>query len=119
MVEPTCNELMEKAIEKAKKIAEKRTGNELADRRWIESVPDPSYGSKDYIVKLFVLEGSPPRAFILSEFSSGIIKVFGGAFKPIHTLRAYDYFYDDLGEHKSHQTAEGWNTQVLLESEDP
>jgi hypothetical protein len=116
MVEPTCNELMEKAIEKAKKIAEKRTNNELANRRWIEATPNPSYGCKDYTTKLFVLEGSPPKAFILSEFSSGIIKVFGGGFKPIHTLRAYDYFYDDLGEHRSHQTASGWATKLLFES---
>lgn len=78
---------MEKLIEGAKQLVEKWCGCHLGDRQWLEAEPPCSYGNRSYRVRLFVLEGSPPKGYILADYVNRIVKVFGVSFRSTKTLR--------------------------------
>ena len=81
--------LMEKAIKKAKKYSEQNGGNE--GRRWLEATPEYSYNDDRYMVKIFVLEGSPPKGYIVADYFYGIVKVLRMVdLTIIRTYKAYE-----------------------------
>ena len=77
---------VEELIEKAKRKAEKAYDpQEKHKREWLEAEPPHSYRSKGYKVKVFVLEGSPPKGYILADYCYGIVKAFGVRMHPLYT----------------------------------
>ena len=77
-------EEVEILVRKAKKRVEGRTSE---GRKWLEASPENSYDSEDYKVKVFVLEGSPPKGYVLADYCYGIVKAFGIRMQPLHTYR--------------------------------
>ncbi len=56
---------LEERVEAAKRGVEHAYGAKPGERRWLIGVTPPSYGDTEYEVSLFVLEGSPPKGFVL------------------------------------------------------
>jgi len=81
---------MDKLIEKAKRLAEEWYGCSAGKRQWLEAEPPHSYGDPSYRVRLFVLEGSPPKGYILADYSYRLVKVFSANFLKTETLRLKD-----------------------------
>lgn len=91
-------------LEDAKKLMEytiNRAKNSLGEgeirlygeerRHWLEA----SLICKDdesYTVKLFVLEGTPPKGYILADYSSGIVKVFSGSGEGVMTIKTFKVY---------------------------
>lgn len=79
---------MENEIGKAKKLLEVGIGAESP--RWLEASPENSLGKEEHMVKIFVLEGSPPKGYILADYTYGIVKTIRKSdFRTIKTFRAY------------------------------
>ena len=74
---------MERVIEKAKLCVEKDYGG--SKRKWFEAEPPYSYSDPRYKVKLFIYEGSPPKGYIIADYSLGIVKALGLFMKPLYT----------------------------------
>ena len=55
----------EEAIAKAKTYVEKRAGSPTGERNWLIAAAPDSYGDEYNRVELQILEGSPPRGFVL------------------------------------------------------
>ena len=81
----THTQEVELLIEKAKRRVELTYGG--VKRKWLVAKPENSYDSNMYSVKLLVLEGSPPKGYILADYCYGIVKGFGVRMEPIHTWR--------------------------------
>lgn len=63
--DPTRTTAQNNLIEKAKaKCEENQAGNHK--RAWLESTPPDSYQDPQYRVRLFVLQGSSPKGYVLS-----------------------------------------------------
>ena len=76
-------EEVEKIIEKAKlRVENSYRGSK---RKWFEAELPYSYSDPKYKVKLFVYEGSPPKGYVIADYSLGIIKAFGLFMKPLYT----------------------------------
>jgi hypothetical protein len=75
-------------IEHAKHRVEQEFGG--VKRDWLEAEPRHSYSSGGYKVKVFVLEGSPPKGYILVDFCWGIVKAFGVRMRLLHTYTVKD-----------------------------
>ena len=65
---------MNSAIEKAKRKVEQAYHTEQGQRAWLESSPLDSYEDELYRVKLFVLEGSPCKGYVLADYGRMIVK---------------------------------------------
>ena len=83
---------MEKAIEKAKeRVCKAYDGREYSrQRKWLEATPEDSYDDDSYIVKVFVLAGSPPKGYILADYANKIVRPFGLFMKPLKVINV-DY----------------------------
>ncbi len=71
---------MEDRIAKAKLQARRWVGDFDCERRWLEAEPPYSYGDEKYKVQLFILEGSPPKGFVLADFRTGAVIALDGGF---------------------------------------
>lgn len=80
------DEAFEKAIEKAKSIIMKRRKGEEG-RNWLIGIPRCTDCSLMYEVRLYVLEGSPPRGYILADRISGIVKCWDIYMTRPYTIR--------------------------------
>ena len=80
--------VMDIFIEKAKKLVER---GEKVEREWLEAEPPNSYSSSDYRVRLFVLEGSPPKGYVLADYASGVVRAFGLSLRALYTYRDLEY----------------------------
>ena len=81
-------EELEKLIEKAKEKVEKDYDpHGLCKRQWLEATPPNSYRSKEYKVTVFVLEGSPPKGYIIVDYCYGIVKAFTVRLQPLYTYK--------------------------------
>ena len=49
------------AIEFAKNLIAEHGGEDWPGRQWLEAEPMPSYGDRDYLYRIGVRQGSPPR----------------------------------------------------------
>lgn len=85
-----AKKLMELSIKKAKDSMHAEP-----ERKWLETSLN-GYGGDDesekddlYMVVLFVLEGTPPKGYILADYSSGIVKVMSGSGDGVRTIRTY------------------------------
>jgi len=59
---------MNSAIDKAKRKVEKAYHTEQGQRAWLESSPVDSYGTDSFRIKLFVLEGSPCKGYVVADY---------------------------------------------------
>ena len=75
---------MEELIEKAKHWVASVCG---LQRKWLEAEPKWSYNSSEYLVRLCVLEGSPPRGYLIVDYASKTIKAFYGSFERTKTFK--------------------------------
>ena len=78
---------MEQLIERAKRLVEHWYNCRQGERPWLEAEPPYSYDNPEYKVKLLVLEGSPPKGYILVDYSYRMVKLFGVRFFKSKTLR--------------------------------
>ena len=72
----------EDLIEKAKQRVSETYGGGI-EREWLECSPKTSYGRSDYKVSLFVLQGSPPKGYVLADSCYGIVRGFGVRLSPV------------------------------------
>jgi len=79
------NEDVDELIERAKKIVESWDGNHA--RLWLCANPDDSYDDSRYRVVLYVLEGSPPRGYVLADYYNKTVKLFGISFVKSKTMK--------------------------------
>ncbi len=56
---------LQERVELAKRGVEQAYGARPGERRWLVGLTPPSYEDTHYEVSLFVLEGSPPKGFVL------------------------------------------------------
>lgn len=79
---------MENEINRAKKLL--TIGPGIESPRWLEAAPEHSFGKEEHMVRIFVLEGSPPKGYILADYTYGIVKTLRGIdLRTIKTFRAY------------------------------
>lgn len=80
---------MEKEINRAKKMLEVGHGD-TGTHRWLEATPEHSLGKEEHMVKIFVLEGSPPKGYIFADYTYGLVKAMRGTdMRTIKTFKAY------------------------------
>jgi len=82
--------LMLKLIEKAKRrviLAYERSAH--TDRPWLEASPPDSYSSPNYRVKVFVLEGSPPKGMVLANYGGHVAIAFDCHGRQLYTYRDF------------------------------
>lgn len=60
--------LMNPAIEKAKRKVEQAYHTKPGQRAWLESNPIDSYEDESFRVKIFVLEGSPCKGYVVADY---------------------------------------------------
>lgn len=83
-----AKKLMENEINRAKKLLTFGPGIETP--RWLETTPEHSFGKEEHMVRIVVLEGSPPKGYILADYTHGLVKILRGVdLKTIKTFRAY------------------------------
>jgi hypothetical protein len=80
---------METLVVKAKRLVERWYGCQPGDRRWLESQPPHSYSSSDYRVRLYVLEGSPPKGYVVASYSIGVVRALNHSFSKSSTFRLH------------------------------
>jgi hypothetical protein len=79
---------MENEINRAKKLLTVSFGAETP--RWLEATPEHSFGKEEHMVKIYVLEGSPPKGYIFADYTYGLVKTLRGTdLRTIKTFRAY------------------------------
>ncbi len=75
--------LMLDGIKLAKTRLEEKHSEQDNDSNWLETTPLLPFNDDAFMVRLlFVMEGRPPKGYILADYSSGIIEVFGENLKP-------------------------------------
>jgi hypothetical protein len=83
-----AKKLMENEINRAKKLL--TFGHGIDTSRWLEATPEHSFGKEEHMVKIIVLEGSPPKGYILADCTYGLVKAFRSSdLRTMKTLRAY------------------------------
>ena len=55
-------------------------GDLNGNRRWLEAEPPHSYGDELYRVRLWVLEGSPAKGYVLADYGTGAVVAIDGGF---------------------------------------
>jgi hypothetical protein len=84
-----AKKLMENEINRAKKLL--TFGHGIDAPRWLEATPENSLGKEEHMVKIIVLEGSPPKGYILADYTYGIVKAFRTSdLRTLKTFRAYE-----------------------------
>jgi hypothetical protein len=84
-----AKKLMENKIDRAKKLL--TVGPGIDAPRWLEATPEHSFGKEEHMVRIFVLEGSPPKGYILADYTYGLVKTFRGMdLRTIKTFNAYE-----------------------------
>lgn len=79
---------MENEISRAKKLL--TVGHGIETPIWLEATPEHSFGKEEHMVRIFVLEGSPPKGYILADYAHGLVKTLRGIdLRTIKTFRAY------------------------------
>lgn len=77
---------MELEIEKAKKLIENMVGEVT---KWVEATL-PILGKEEHAVRVFVLEGAPPKGYIIADYTLGYVKAFRKIdIRNVKTFRAY------------------------------
>jgi len=66
----------------AKNRLEKKYSNQENDFNWLETKPLYPHKDDAFMIRLFVMEGKPPKGYILVDYSSGIIEAFSENLKP-------------------------------------
>ncbi len=68
MKNPDKDAWMEKTINDAQRFCEEYYDKGIVkhERRWLHGRPTDSYGVPEYLVDVFVREGSPPKAIIMA-----------------------------------------------------
>ena len=56
-------------------------------REWLESEPPDSYGDEQYRVRLWVLEGSPPKGYVLADYRTAAVVALDGGFSRKRAFR--------------------------------
>mgnify|MGYP001558154229 CR=1 FL=1 len=78
----------EAAVEHAKRTVERFCGRDGVGREWLDAAPRDSYLSEGQHCHLYVLEGSPPRGYVLRT------PYFVAAIRPdgrrLHTWHSWD-----------------------------
>lgn len=83
-----AKKLMEDEINRAKKLLTISAG--LETHKWLEATPEHSFGKEEHMVRILVLEGSPPKGYILADYTYGLIKTLRGTdLRTIKTFKAY------------------------------
>jgi hypothetical protein len=103
---------LDQIIEHAKRIVEVAYGCQPGERRWLESSPPNSYKESRWRVQISVLEGSPPKGYVLACSESAVLAIdcSGQVLKRLHP--------DILGEtgiwglcHRLHEPRERRNNR--------
>lgn len=68
---------MNELLLKAQRFLTSRAGG--GDRRFLYAVPLDSYDEKHYRMEFYVLEGSPPKGFIVADHASRQVSAYDGA----------------------------------------
>ncbi len=55
----------QQAIDKARLRVDRGYSPKTGQRKWLVGIPPDSYGTEDYRSELHVLEGSPPKGYVL------------------------------------------------------
>ena len=83
-----AKKLMDDEINRSKRLLVIGSGIEAPV--WLDATPEHSFGKEEHMVKLFVLEGSPPRGYILADYTYGLVRTLRGTdMKTIKTFKAY------------------------------
>jgi hypothetical protein len=77
---------MDELIKKAKDCVEKRWPG-VEERPWLEAEPPDSYKDPFWRVRLFVLQGSPPKGFVLANYGTHTVKAFNSEMKHLYTFK--------------------------------
>lgn len=73
-------------IEKAKKFIVSRNSEDFSKREWL-SVSVDSYGSKSNRIEFLVLEGSPPRGYIVVNRNTATVKAYDSRDRVVKTFK--------------------------------
>ncbi len=80
-----AKKLMDAAIERAKKMAEVGA----ISPKWLEAAI-PVLGKDEHTVKLYILEGAPPKGYIIADYTLGMVKLFRKEdIRNVKTFKAY------------------------------
>ena len=83
---------IEDLIAKAKNHVRKSFAGDLdGTREWLEAEPPHSYGDEQDRVRLWVLEGSPPKGYVLADYRTGAVVALDGGFS---RKKVYRRHYD-------------------------
>ena len=78
--------VMEELIKKEKKVAIEINEGDHRERKWLEATPLDSYGDPEYRVRFFILEGLPPRAYVIASYYHSRVEVYDSSFRHIASL---------------------------------
>lgn len=83
--------LMEIAIEKAKRMVEIDYRCKPEERNWNETEVGSDHEKSSYRIKLFLLDGSPPKGYVIADYAYGLVRMFGccGKEKTLGTIKAF------------------------------
>lgn len=83
-----AKKLMETEISRAKKLL--TFGPGIESPRWLEATPEHSFGKEEHMVRIIVLEGSPPKGYILADYTNGLVKIFRASdLRTLKTFKTY------------------------------
>lgn len=83
-----AKKLMESEINRAKKLL--IIGPGIETPRWLEAIPEHSFGKEEHMVRIIVLEGSPPKGYIIADYTHGLVKILRGVdLRTLKTFKAY------------------------------
>ena len=83
-----AKKLMEDEINRAKRLL--IVGSNIETPKWLEATPEHSFGKEEHMVKIIVLEGSPPKGYIFADYTHGLVKTLRGTdLRTIKTFKAY------------------------------
>lgn len=89
---------------------------ETGKRRWLVGHPPDSYGSKAYRTELHVLEGSPPKGFVVVNHGLAVALSNGGTF--LHRFSGDLCDFERDTEYQTLKRKFGLSVKMLREAEE-
>lgn len=77
----------EELVQKAKDTVVKNYGSSGIGREWLSASPIDSYKNEDYRTTIHVLEGSPPKGYVIELRGLYEVKAYSCAWTHLHTWR--------------------------------
>ncbi len=81
--------LINDALDKAIALVEENCGCNHGERPWNEAIVRSKHNNDEYDVRLFVLDGSPPKGYITVDCAHGIVRSYGMDSKLLKSYKAF------------------------------